>query len=65
MSLKQAKYLVYNFIFETSFIADMTHFQKLFEKSTSEFDFQWNAVPEAIGKINDQFIYKSFVAERY
>ncbi|GIY69217.1 hypothetical protein CEXT_544151 [Caerostris extrusa] len=27
---------------------DMTHFQKLFEEGTSEFDFQWNAVPEAI-----------------
>ncbi|KAG8189266.1 hypothetical protein JTE90_019027 [Oedothorax gibbosus] len=26
----------------------MTHFQKLFEEGTSEFDFQWNAVPEAI-----------------
>lgn len=30
----------------------MTHFQKLFEEGTSEFDFQWNAVPEAIGKFN-------------
>lgn len=26
----------------------MTHFQKLLEVGTSEFDFQWNAVPEAI-----------------
>ncbi|GFU79128.1 hypothetical protein TNCV_2136511 [Trichonephila clavipes] len=28
----------------------MTHFQKLFEEGTTEFDFQWNAVPEAIDR---------------
>ena len=32
-------------------ILDISHFQKLTEESSNEFDFHWNAEPYAIGKV--------------
>lgn len=38
-------------------IADVSHFQKMSEEQSQEFDFQWNSQPDAIGV--NLYIFKS------
>ena len=46
-------YISMQFTYLFSFCSlDISHFQKLSEESSLEFDFHWNSLPKAIGELH-------------